>query len=285
MISGPRLAFLGVAALAILVAIAYSRHTRDDSLSRLREAGVVRIGYAVEPPYAFLTPSGQITGEAPEIAKHVVAALAIPHIEWRQTEFSQLISELEDGRIDVIAAGMFVTEQRARRVRFSHPTLRVRPGLLVARGNPKGIHTLRQAVSEGDARFTALAGSVEEDLLRRLGVKGPRLLAVPDALTGLKAVESGLADALLLSEPTVAWMANGDALGHTERADAGETSGNDAYGQVAFAFRHGDEALARAWDEVLAGYLGSGKHRALLASLGMSAPGPRGPGGNAGNTP
>lgn len=262
----------GLPALILFAAAsAFLFLSRDASLSGLREAGVIRIGYAVEPPYAFLGPDGEVTGESPEIAKRVVAGLDISRIEWRQVEFGRLIDELEAGRIDVIAAGMFVTDERARRVRFSTPTFHVRPGLLVGGGNPRGIRSYRQAAA-GDFRIAVLAGAVEEQILRRLGVSDARLILVPDALTGRQAVESGLADALMLSEPTVGWMAAQDNLGRTERLGAGSasTTGNDSYGQVAFAFQRGDRHLVEAWDEVLRAYLGGADHRALLNRLGLS---------------
>lgn len=266
MTSRPMLVLLVLAAFAAVGL--YLFNGRDDSLSRLHREGVIRIGYAVEPPYAFLTPGGEVAGEAPEIARRVAASLAIPRVEWRQVEFSGLIDELEAGRIDVIAAGMFITGERARRVRFSIPTFHVRPGLLVARENPKGIRSLRQAVSADDVRLAILAGAVEEQLLRRLGVTDARLVVAPDARTGRQAVESGLADVLVLSEPTVAWMATRDGLGRTERLAA---EADEAYGRVAFAFRRTDSALADAWNRILAAYLGGPEHLALLARLGLSA--------------
>ena len=276
----------GLALILFAVAVAFLFLSRDASLSGPPEAGVIRIGYAVEPPYAFLAPNGEVTGESPEIARRVVAGLAIPRIEWRQIEFGRLIDELEAGRINVIAAGMFVTDERARRVRFSAPTFHVRPGLLVARGNPRGIRSYREAAA-GNIRVAVLAGAVEEQILRRLGVAAARLILVPDALTGRQAVESDLADALMLSEPTVGWMAAQDGLGRTERVGAGAASmnGNDSYGQVAFAFRRGDRQLAEAWDAGLRAYLRGTDHRALLTRLGMAGAAPQDAGRAGGKAP
>ena len=100
----------------------------DGSFERLHRAGSIRIGYAVEPPYAFLKPGGGVTGESPEVAKKIVARLGIARIEWRQSEFDLLVDELESDRIDVIASGMFITSERAARVRFSEPTFHVLQG-------------------------------------------------------------------------------------------------------------------------------------------------------------
>ena len=94
---------LKIVGLVIVIVVGFSTATfllffSDQSLSRLQQAGVIRIGYTVEAPYAFLKPGGEVTGESPEVAKQIVARLGIRHIEWRQVEFGALISELEAGR-------------------------------------------------------------------------------------------------------------------------------------------------------------------------------------------
>jgi polar amino acid transport system substrate-binding protein len=252
----------------------------DASLSRLRREGSIRIGYAVEPPYAFLKPDGEVTGESPENARHIVALMGIPHIEWRQVEFGDLIAELEAGRIDVIATGMFITAERARRVRFSEPTFRVGPGMLVARGNPKQLRTLAGAVARGDVRIAVIAGAVEEPLLQRMGARGERLVIVPDALTGKNAVQTGVADVLVLSSPTVRWMASRERPGRTEMVMVGdqpEATPFDGYGYGAYAFRPRDRDLLAAWNAAARSYLGGAEHRGVLARFGVTRA-ERGPG-------
>lgn len=243
---------------------------QNGSLRAIRQKGVIRIGYAVEAPYAFLTPDGEVTGEAPEVAKQMAARLGIPRIQWRQTEFASLMDELEAGRIDLIAAGMFVTPERMERVAFSVPTFQVRQGLLVKAGNPLQLHAYRQAVEKESARIAVLSGAVEERLLRKLGMTEPRLLVVPDALTGRVAVESGNADGLALSLPTVRWMALTQQLGRTEMATPFEHAPEEQLGYGAFAFRKKDRRLLAAWNESLQSYLGSPEHQALAAQFGFT---------------
>jgi polar amino acid transport system substrate-binding protein len=244
-------------------------YPHDDSLKRLRKGGSIRIGYAVEAPYAMLRPDGSVTGESPEIAKVVAARLGIGRIVWRQVEFGSLIDELEAGRIDVIAAGMFITPQRARRVSFSLPTFTVMEGLLVLKGNPRQLHSYRQAASRPEIRIAALSGSVEQGILQRLGFVPPRLVLVPDALTGRVAVETGVADGLALSSPTVRWMALGEKLGTTEMAQPFESEHN-GNSEGAFAFRKDERRLLAAWNAVLRDFIGSRQHLALIARFGFT---------------
>lgn len=265
---------VAIGAVAILVAVVSWWVSRDDSLDHARSSNLIHIGYAVEAPYAFPSSGGQITGESAELAKLVVARLGIRNIAWRQTEFDSLIPELENGRIDVIAAGMFITRDRARRVAFSEPTFHVQPGLLVPKGNPKKLTSYRQAASLSDSRIAVLSGAVEAKELERLGMPESRLLFVPDALVGRVAVESRLADGLALSSPTVRWMALRDQLGKTEMVETPDdpgTNGEEHLGFGAFAFRKSDAQLLTAWNAVLKNLIGSPEHLALIQEFGLTS--------------
>ncbi|WP_051307138.1 ectoine/hydroxyectoine ABC transporter substrate-binding protein EhuB [Desulfomicrobium escambiense] len=261
-----RLIALCVAGVLALMAIFFFQPGGDDALGRLRKTGVVRIGYAVEAPFAVLGDIGEITGEAPEIARHVVERLGISHIEWHQVELGGLIPELRAGRIDVIAAGLFITPERAEKVLFSRPTMAVRQAMLVPAGNPRGLRSYMEMAGRWDIAVAVLAGSIEDTLMARLGVAGGRLLRVPDALTGRRAVETGLADALLLSEPSLRWMLSRGEPARLEVAVDDELES----GLPAFAFRLDEPKFRDVWDEALAAYLGSEEHLAMLASFGLS---------------
>ena len=265
-----RRAVLGLLLASLLLLLAASVRWGDWSIRRLRTAGAITIGYAVEAPYAYVSSAGEGTGESPELAKLVTARLGIKRIIWRQAPFEALLSELHERQIDVIASGMFVTPERRRLAAFSVPTFHVRPGLLVRRGNPRHIASYRQLAGLDGVRVAVLSGSVEEAQLRRLGVRPDSLVAVPDALTGRVAVESGVADALALSAPSVQWMALSGRLGRAEAARL-TTDGEAGEGLGAFAFRRGDRALRRAWDQVLRGYVGTPEHLALVSRFGFTA--------------
>lgn len=261
-----------VSSIALLGAIIVGV-SRDRSLTRHQQEGVIRIGYAVEAPYAFLKKGGEVTGESPEVARRIVARLGIRRIEWVQTEFGALIPDLESGRFDVIAAGMFITPERAKAVAFSEPTFHVKQGLLVPRGNPQHLSSYRQAVSQGNVRLAVISGAVEEALLQRLGMPVQRLVVVPDARSGLVAVESGMADGLALSSLTINWMARCQSLGRTEQADPFEQSESDRKGKAgygAFAFKMDDRQLRSAWNTQLEAFIGTQEHLGLVAGFGIT---------------
>lgn len=239
----------------------------DGSLSRAQS--VLRIGYAVEAPYAFLAADGTVTGEAPEIARVIAKRLALGRLEWRQLEFARLIEELRAGKIDVVAAGMFITAARSRLVAFSQPTFEVREAFLVAAGNPRGLVSFTKPDPDRSPRLAVLTGAVEADFLVSRGWSREHLYPVPDALTGLRVVQEGRTDGLVLSAPTLRTMAAQVPPGTLEVVVP--TEGQNPGNRGGFAFRQEDRALREAWDAALDEFVGTAEHQTLVAPYGFTA--------------
>ena len=83
--------------------------------------GVLRLGTAaVTEPFAFVDGSGEVVGFDVELARHVARRLGKP-LEVVNMDFGGLIPALIAGKVDMIAACITITEERARRVLFSEP--------------------------------------------------------------------------------------------------------------------------------------------------------------------
>ncbi len=265
--------FAGSAILFLALSLRPRQGGGDGALSDIRRRGVIRVGYAIEPPYAFLSGTKEVDGQSPALAKYVCERLGVARIEWRLYEFGALIDALIDGNIDMIAAGMFITPQRSRLVRFSLPIFHVRQGLLVAKGNPRRLHSYVQALADPWVKIAVLSGSVEETLLRRIGFPDGQLVPVPDAETGLQAVGAGVADGFALSSPSINWMVMRQAAGATERAVPFEQPSeklSGALGYGAFAFRKEDASLAEAVDAELAAFLPTPRYLGMIARYGFT---------------
>lgn len=261
-------ALLGAASIGAYAAFKPS----DPALERIRETGVLRVGYAVEAPYAFIASDGLVTGESPELAKLVARELGVQRIEWILTTFDALIPDLREGRFDVVASGLFVTPEREALVAFAEPSLAVRAGLLVRKGNPLRLFDYRDAITDPAARVAVVAGSVEEHRLSARGLPHSRMLVVPDAITGCRAVESGTADALALSRPTTRLMARQfpglEAIAVIGSASPG---GPEVEFRVAAAVSRARPALRDAWNAAQARVVGSPEHLRAIALFGFEA--------------
>lgn len=241
----------------------------DDTLVRVEERGFVRAGYAQEPPYAFRQVSGLVDGEAPEALRHALAALGVDSIRWILFDFEDLIPALEQGRVDVVAAGHFVTAERLERVLFSRPTMCARPALAFRMGEspPDGLAAF---AAGGRGVLAVVDGSVEHRAMQTLGAASSAVLPVPDVTTGLAAVRSGRADALALTAPALHRAIEGtDGLGwHVYEAPPGVAA--LVGGCSALAFRRPDAPLVAAVNAGLEAYVGAPAQAAVFDRLRIS---------------
>lgn len=230
--------------LALLALVSGCRPA--DELDGVRRSGL-RIGYAVEAPYAYVD-GDRVTGHAPELARLIADELRIGRVEWVQTRFGTLLDELEQRRFDVVAAGLFVTPERAARAAFSEPNCEVGAGLLVARGEAQELRSLGAVVASPRARLAVLAGSVEERIASTAGLAAPRLVTVSSARVGLEAVRDDQADALALSMPTLRWLVAHGPQGALEAVEDTDPRRDAARSLIAYAFHRDAVALRDAWD-------------------------------------
>jgi polar amino acid transport system substrate-binding protein len=243
-----------------------------DSLAKAKEEGVVRVGFANEAPYAYLdSASGELTGEAPEVARAVLERMGVTEVEGVLTEFGALIPGLKAGRFDLIAAGMYIKPERCREIDFSNPTYCIGEGLLVERGNPKGLHSYAD-VRESDAMLGVVAGTVELGYARDLGVPDERIVVFPDPPSAVAGVETGRVDAYAGTELTVSDLlakADNPDLAAAEPFDDPVIDGEPVRGCGAFGFRAGDDAFREAFDRQLASLLGTPEHLSLIEGFGF----------------
>jgi polar amino acid transport system substrate-binding protein len=251
-----------------------SGHDELPTLERMRARGVARIGFANEAPYAYVDPAtGKLTGEAPEVARVILASLGVPRVEGVLTEFGALIPGLAAERFDLVAAGMYITPERCREAAFSNPTYGIGEALVVRAGNPLGLHAYADIARRGDATLGVVTGAIQRRYALASGIPEARIAVFPDAPSALEAVAAGRADAYGGTSLTVR-----DLLAKAGDARLEEASpftdpivdGRSVRGYGAFVFRKGDDALRAAFDRALGDYIGSEAHLALVAPFGFA---------------
>ena len=269
---GPILAL----ALAVLVAACSEGPSAPgDTLARARASGTLRVGYANEAPFAYLDPStGKLTGEAPAIARAVLAELGIDTIEGVLTEFGSLIPGLEAGRFDVIAAGMYILPVRCRRIAFSNPTYSVGEAFLVEAGNPGDLHSYADVAKREQTTLGVVAGAVQLQYAVASGVPRERIVVFPDAPSALEGVLAQRVDAYAATALTVNDLLQRAGNASLERAQPFAdpvVDGRPVRGYGAFGFRKDDPALLRAFNDALAKLIGTPRHLELVSPFGFTA--------------
>ncbi|AMW06522.1 hypothetical protein GEMMAAP_03395 [Gemmatimonas phototrophica] len=254
--------------LLVFGSAACSSPATRDTWDRVQRTGIVRVGYAVEPPFALVDSTGRVSGESPELLRLVMAELGVDSIEWVGTRFGSLILELQQGDFDVIAAGMYITPDRARAVLFSRPTLRDPTALLIRATDSARLTTLADVARNRAARLAIIAGAAEERLALAAGLSPSQLRPVPDPTTGRAAVISGEADAFALSTVSLSLLRrthpDSTALKVVPLSFPNDPQLHDiALGQPAYAVRLDDITLRSAIDRALGRVLGTPRHRAV----------------------
>lgn len=271
---------LALAALALVLAALAgacsesARTTDGQTLERARAAGKIRVGYANEAPFAWLDPvTGELTGEAPAIARAVLEDLGIREIEGVLTEFGSLIPGLKAGRFDVIAAGMYVLPARCREIAFSNPTYSVGESFIVRAGNPRGLNSYADAARSASATIGVVAGAVQLQYALDKGIPRERVLVFPDPPSALEAVIAGRVDAYAATALTVNDLLRRADTQAVERAEPfHEPVANSAVarGYGAFGFRKGDKSLVEAFNAGLSKLIGTPRHAELVRPFGFT---------------
>ena len=256
-----------VAAAGSMLATSGAAHA-ETVLERAKAQGFIRVGFANEAPFGYATTDGKLTGEAPEVAKAVLAKIGIPQVDGVLTEFGSLIPGLMAGRFDIIAAGMFINPKRCEQIAFSEPSYGIGQAMLVPKGNPKGIKDYSTFKEMADLKLAVMAGAVEGSYAKDAGVPESQLVVLPDQSSLLAAVQAGRADGAALTALSIADMAKkGDGVEST--TPFGEVAGKSVKGHGGFGFRKEDKDLYDAFNSELKKFLGSEEHVALVTPIGF----------------
>lgn len=185
----------------VVTVVAIIRHC---SRSKSRSLEEIVVGTSADfAPFSFIDTTGAIVGFDIDLLHEVFERLHIRyHVE--NMPFETLLTQIQFGGIDLIAAGMSPTPERESRILFSTPYLQAEPLVIVTlHGKPLTLGDLAGktvAVNQGYVADMQLSHRQEINLLR--------LPSVSDALLALK---HGKVDAFVTGGSTVRPLQ--DALG------------------------------------------------------------------------
>ncbi|MDE0805166.1 MAG: transporter substrate-binding domain-containing protein [Acidimicrobiales bacterium] len=175
----------------------------DGLLEELQSSGSITIGVANEVPFGFVGDDGEPTGIAPDVAIAVLAELGITEVDAQVVEFGQLIGGLQAGQFDLIAAGMYINEERAEQILFSDPDYCIAESLAVPAGNPQGIVDYQSFVDNPDLSLAVATGTVEVGYAEDAGIPDDQLEVFADIDGMYDALEAGEVDAVTGTAATV----------------------------------------------------------------------------------
>ncbi|WP_419995289.1 ectoine/hydroxyectoine ABC transporter substrate-binding protein EhuB [Streptomyces boninensis] len=240
-----------------------------DLLERLRAQGVARIGIAGEIPFGYIDKDGNLTGEAPELAKIIFKRLGVDKVQPVPQEFGSLIPALQSQQLDVVSAGMYINKDRCSQVIFSDPDYRMKDAFIVPKGNPKGLHNYKDVV-KAKAKLATGPGYLEIGYAAEAGYKESEILIVQDQVAGRNAVEAGRADVFTGTALTVREVVKTSRKVEATKPFAPTVNGKPHVDGGGFAFRSGQTKLRDAFNEELRKMRESGELFRVLKPFGFT---------------
>ena len=219
-------------------------------LERARSEGI-RIGFANERPYGFENDQGEPDGEAPAVAREVLDRMGITEIDSVVVEFGALINGLRAGRYDMVAAGMFINEERASQALFTDPDYCATSAFGVPAGNPQGLTDYASVAENDEVTLGVVTGAVEVGYAEAAGVPADRLSRFDATADVVDALRAGRIDAFALTSITVR-----EQVADLEGFEATEgfipvVDGEEQLGCGGFVFRFEDKEFRDAFNEEL----------------------------------
>ena len=244
------------------------------TLERIKKNGVVRVGYSNDAPFAYKESDGRLTGEAIEVARVLFKRIGVPKVQGVLVKFDSLIDELKAGKFDVIAAGMFITPERAQHIDFAEPTYCLGQAFLVKNGNPKYLHSYDDVRKQTSVKLAIVEGAVQEGFARQANIPEGQIVSCGSTDEAYAALCEGKADALALSSLSINALVKRSQDGSVERAipfTALQRKGKTQLNYGAFGFRKEDSDLRRLINREIEKFVGTKEHLELIEPFGFVA--------------
>ena len=176
-----------------------------DTFGRIVESKVLRVGYNPEMiPFSFQGSNRQMIGYDMSFAYALAKDLQCD-LELVPLHFSHLAEELNSGLYDIAMSGVSITEQRLKKICFSHPYLDSRLVFVMRKKFSHLYTSLYDIIKHPHVKLVVRKGTSYEVLARTLVPQGQ--IALIDNYEDY--VENYPNDVLLRGEPqSIAWSLN-----------------------------------------------------------------------------
>ncbi len=141
------------------------------------------------PPFAYIDKTGKPAGFDVEVMDRIARELGIT-VTHQPIEWDGIITSLLTKKIDIIASGMSITEERAKKVNFSVPYWTIKQVMVTKKGSPLTIEEiLNGKKTVGVQQGTSEAKWLKEEAAKKgwnfeLRYYSSAPLAVEDILNG-----------------------------------------------------------------------------------------------------
>ncbi|MEN8189266.1 MAG: transporter substrate-binding domain-containing protein [Thermodesulfobacteriota bacterium] len=207
---------------------------KSSTLEQILQRGEIKVGFDVGyVPFEMSDKKGNFVGFDVDLAKMIAKAMGVKFIPVN-TAWDGIIPALVTGKLDIIIAGMTITQERNLKVNFADPYIIVGQTVILSGKHKDSVKSYKDL---NNAKFTITSklGTTGEQAIKRLMPKA-KYKSFEDATEAALEVASGRADAFIYDLPTcAAFQARQGNKAGTVFLDTPFT-----YEPLAFALRKGD---------------------------------------------
>lgn len=182
------------------------------SLQQVLNEGTLRVGVAIASPWAMRTQAGELAGFEIDVANRLAEDMGV-RADIRAITWDRLIPALESGEIDIIAAGLAITPERALHVNFSRPYAEGGISLATNLASTTGMQRLEDLDTD-ELRLAVVENTTAAGLAPRI-LPRTELVSFEDSDGASAALISGEVDAYLEELPIPTFL----ALEHPSQVD------------------------------------------------------------------
>ena len=174
------------------------------TLQQVLAKGEIRVGITLAAPWAMRDESGELAGFEIDVARKLAADMEV-EVEFLRYDYDKLIRALESGEIDLIAAGMTISPERALHANFSRPYATGGIGIATNLATTANIERLEQ-LNSPEYTVAVMRDSVAAELAGRI-LPQAKLVVFATENEAAQALVAGDADVYLDEEPIPSFLA------------------------------------------------------------------------------
>jgi polar amino acid transport system substrate-binding protein len=149
---------------AVAACLGFASAAQADEMDDILKRGELRVAVQTQgAPVSFVDKNGERTGLAVELAKMMAADLGVK-VSFQDYDWKGLIPALLSGKVDMIAADMTPTPQRAAQLLFSRPMFYQETVAVVAKDAP---YTTWQDINKDGLNIGATQASSYGDAVKK----------------------------------------------------------------------------------------------------------------------
>jgi len=211
--------------LALVLALVGAACGDDDGGSGLtQKSGVLTVGSDIPfPPFEDFEGE-DVVGFDADLINEIASRLDLT-VEWVDTDFDTIFTQLATGTFDVVASATTITEERSQQVDFTVPYYRAQQALTINVNETPDITSVDD-LGEGDSVAVQTGTTGADWATANLAPRGVEVREFPAAPDTYTALEGGQVTGVIFDEPSaVEESANREGLAVVDVIDTDEDYG------------------------------------------------------------